>query len=248
MATKTIEGTIVSQKAWNDRLHSLRFDADIDQFAAGQFGRIGLGIEGEQVMRPYSFVNSPRVRPHEFHYYLLDEGPLTSRLITLGPGDKILVSPKPNGFLILNEVPEAEQLWMLSTGTAVGPFLSIMGEEDVWRRFKRVVLAHAVREEADLSYRDDALRFAEERPGQFSYVPVVSREDVDYALRGRIPTLLESGELADRAGVQIEVGRSQFMLCGNPAMVKDTTQKLIEWGFERNRRKKPGHITVENYW
>jgi ferredoxin--NADP+ reductase len=100
----------------------------------------------------------------------------------------------------------------------------------------------------DLSYRERVLKCQEGRGGRLRYIPVVSREDVDHSLRGRIPELIGSGILQERAGLQIAPDRSQFMLCGNPAMVKDTTGKLIDLGFERNRRRKPGQITVENYW
>lgn len=248
MAVKTVDGRVVSQKAWNDRLHSLRIEAEFDPFAAGQFGRIGLEIDGEQVMRPYSFVNAPDGRPHEFHYIRLDDGPLTNRLVRLRPGDPILVSPKPNGFLVLAEVPDSGQLWMMSSGTAVGPFLSILGTEDPWERFESLVLVHAVRHVRDLSYREEAEALASSRPGRLRYIPVISRADTGFSLRGRIPALLASGELQRRAGLDVSPGRSQFMLCGNPDMVRDTTAQLREMGFERNRRRKPGHITVENYW
>lgn len=248
MAVKTVDGHIVSQRAWNDRLRSLCFEAEIEPFAAGQFGRIGLEIDGEQVMRPYSFVNAPGERPHEFHYIRLDNGPLTSRLVGLGPGDRILVSPRANGFLVLGEVPDAEQLWMVSSGTAVGPFLSILRTDEPWRRFADLVLVHAVRHVRDLSYRAEAEALAASRPGRLRYLPVISREDTDFSLRGRVPALVASGALQRRAGLEISPERSQFMVCGNPDMVRDTTEQLRSMGFERNRRRKPGHITVENYW
>ncbi len=248
MPVKTVEGTIVSQTPWNERLYSITLDADIEPFRAGQFGRIGLEIDGEQVMRPYSFVNAPSEFPHEFHYHVLEEGPLTSRLVRMEPGNRVLVAPKPNGFLVLEEVPDAEQLWMLSTGTAVGPFLSILKSGDVWSRFSRVVLVHAVRHLGDLSYSDVAKSLAEKHAERMCYIPIVSREDTGFALRGRVPALLQSGVLQKEAGLEISPEHSQFMLCGNPEMVKDTTEILKGFGFERNRRRQPGHITVENYW
>jgi len=108
----------------------------------------------------------------------------------------------------------------------VGPFLSILKSEDAWRRFARVVLVHAVREAAELSYREtiDALRTA--HPGHFTFVPFVSREDTDFVLRGRIPQAIRDSHLEVTAGIEIDAGRSQVMLCGNPAMVTDTLAVL----------------------
>ena len=180
MGSKWIEGRVVDQRRWTDRLYSIRVDAAVEPFQAGQFGRLALEIGGEMVGRPYSFVNAPHETPHEFYYIHLDDGPLTSRLVPLVSGDRIFVAPRAAGFLTLTEVPDAEHLWLLSTGTALGPFLSILKTEDPWRRFGRVVLVHAVREAAELTYREtiDALRAA--RPGQLMFVPFVSREDTRF--------------------------------------------------------------------
>ena len=248
MSTKWIEGRVVDQQRWTDRLYSIRVDAAVEPFRAGQFGRLALEIGGEMVTRPYSFVNAPHERPHEFHYIHLDEGPLTTRLVALALGDRIFLAPRAAGFLTLAEVPEAEYLWLLSTGTAVGPFLSILKTEEVWRRFARVVLAHAVRKSAELAYREtiDALRAA--HPGQFTFAPFVSREETDFAIRGRIPDAIQDGHLEATTGIGIDAHRSQVMLCGNPAMVTDTLAVLEARGLRRHKRKAPGHIHLESYW
>ena len=146
MSSKWVEGIVVSQRRWSDRLYSIQVDAPVEPFKAGQFGRLALEIGGEMVARPYSFVNAPHERPLEFYYIRLDDGPLTSRLVTLASGDPIFLAPRASGFLTLSEVPPAEHLWLLSTGTALGPFLSILKTEEPWRRFSRVVLVHAVRQ------------------------------------------------------------------------------------------------------
>lgn len=231
-------------------LYSIQIEADIEAFQAGQFGRIGLQINGEEkpVMRPYSFVNAPHEKPLEFYYIIIEGGPLTARLPSLVAGDEILINGKANGFLVLSEVPDAQQLWMLSTGTALGPFLSILKDEEVWRRFSDLVLVHAVRTADELTYQDDIRRLLDKGQGRLRYVPFVSRETHDGAMSGRIPAALESGALAERTGLNFTPDHSQFMLCGNPAMVKDTTEVLLAHAFERNRRRKPGHITIENYW
>ena len=231
MAIEPVVGRVVGRRQWTPTLHSLRAEADIQPFAAGQFGRVGLEINGEKIFRPYSFVNPPSARPLEFVYVIVPNGPLSARLTELQPGDPILMQPKPNGFLVLSEVPDSNQLWMLATGTAVGPFISILREGEAQKR-----------------YADDARELAAESGGQIQYVPFVSRQKTDFAMSGRITEALESGALQKRTGMEIAPQTTQFMLCGNPQMVKDTTEILRGMGFERNRRRAPGHITVENYW
>src|ERR1700704_6346711 len=121
---KWVEGTVVNQKRWPETLFTLKVEADVPAFEAGQFAKLALAVDGEMVARPYSFVNAPRERPHEFYYVTLPDGPLTKRLCTLETGDTIYLAPRPAGFLVLSEVPSAANLWLISTGTGVGPFLS----------------------------------------------------------------------------------------------------------------------------
>jgi len=116
--------TVAAQKRWTEDLFSLKVEADIS-FEAGQFAKLALAVGNEMVARPYSFVNAPTRRPHEFYYVTLPEGPLTQRLCKLDAGDRIHLAPRPAGFLALSEVPDGENLWMISTGTGIGPFLSI---------------------------------------------------------------------------------------------------------------------------
>lgn len=250
MAIQPQTGKVADFRRWTENLYSVRIDAAFDQFAPGQFARIGLPIDGENVMRPYSFVNTPADALHEFYYAVVPEGPLSCRLPLLREGDDILYVPKPNGYMVLSEIPDARALWMLSTGTAVGPFLSILKSPEVWERFDRLVLAHAVRRAEELSYSEDIAALVQKGAGRLSFVPFVSREDATGAgaVRGRIPAALESGELQKRTGLEIAPADTQFMICGNPQMVKDTSAVLLARGFERNRRRKPGHITMENYW
>jgi len=248
MAQKWVDGRVVNLRRWTTRLHSLMVDAPVDSFKAGQFARIALEIDGEEVARPYSYVNAPDERPLEFYFITVPEGPLTSRLVALTPGDPILVSPKPSGLLTLSELPEAEHLWLLSTGTAIGPFLSIIKTQEPWHRFARVVLVHAVRHAEELSYREVIDRTRQRQGGQFIYAPFVTREDTEFAIRGRIPEAIRDGRLEARSGIPLSAQRSQVMVCGNPEMVQDTLKVLEERGLKRNKRKDPGQISVETYW
>ena len=246
--SKWVEGTVVAQKHWPGLLYSLQVEADIAPFQAGQFTKLALAVDGEMVGRPYSFVNAPSARPHEFYYVVLPEHPLTPRLCKLEAGDSVYLAPQAAGFLTLDEVPPGEHLWMLATGTALGPFLSILGTGAPWQRFERVVLVHAVRRAEELSYQEQIRALLARHPGQFVFVPVVSREDSDFALGGRIPKAIEDGRLEARAGIKLEAKASRLMVCGNPAMVADTVHALERRGLKKHRRRDPGQISVENYW
>ena len=116
-------GKVVEHKQWSKTLYSLYIKSDIEPFEAGQFVKIALEINGEVVGRPYSLVNPPDSRPLEILYVEVPNGPLTSRLVNLKPGDNILVASRAHGFMILDEVPPAKNLWLMATGTGVGPFL-----------------------------------------------------------------------------------------------------------------------------
>ena len=245
---KFVQGTIVENKHWTKRLYSIKVDADIQSFLPGQFGRLGLEIDGEEVARPYSFVNSPSEPYLEFYSITVPDGLLSSRLYQLQKGDKVWVASAAAGFFTLDEVPKGRELWMLSTGTALGPFLSILKTDTPWQRFDKIVLAHAVRTEEELSYSETIETFKQRAPEQFTMVPFVSREQTQYALPGRIPAAIENGALENHADTPLIAESSQVMICGNPDMVKDTTEVLKNKGFTKNRRRQPGNITTENYW
>jgi ferredoxin--NADP+ reductase len=137
---------------------------------------------------------------------------------------------------------------MLSTGTAIGPFLSILKTDEPWRRFSSIVLVHAVRNSEELTYQDQIRRLLDEHPVELKIVPFVSREDTGFAIKGRVPEAIKDGRLEAKSGVELSAERSQVMICGNPDMVRDTSLMLEARGLKKNRRKAPGHITVENYW
>lgn len=248
--TAWIEGAVVGQVRWSDRLLSLKVDAPMGPFQAGQFAKLALDVGGERIARPYSFVNAPGDTPLEFYYAIVPEGPLSPRLAALGPGDRVYLAANPTGFLVLSEVPDAETLWLVSTGTGIGPFLSILRTATPWERFCRVVLVHAARHAGELVYGDIVAEIAAAHADRFRYVRITSRDagPVAGGLQGRIPALIRDGSLEAQAGVALAAGTSQVMLCGNPDMVRDATAALVERGMKKHRRRDPGQITVENYW
>ena len=137
---------------------------------------------------------------------------------------------------------------MLSNGTGFGPFLSILKTVQAWRRLNKLVWVQAVRNAAELAYRELIDELSAKHPDQFCYVPFVSREKTDFSLPGRIPAGFKNGSLEKRAGIKVEEGKSQIMLCGNPDMVKDTRELLQKRGLTKNLRRTPGSISTENYW
>lgn len=243
-----VEGRVVGKKRWADNLYSLHIDAPVEPFHAGQFTQLALDIDGERVARPYSFASAPDERPLEFHFITIPQGPLTDRLQGLQIGDPIWVQARGAGYFTLSEVPDATQLWLLATGTAIGVFMSLLKTAELWQRFDQVVLAHAARTTAELTYRDEIAGFQTAHPGRFTYVPYVSREDTDFAIRDRIPATIADGRLEARAGLTLNAENSQVMICGNPGMVRDSIEVLEARGLRRNKRSSPGQITTEHYW
>jgi len=246
--SKWVEGRAVQIRQWTEQLYSLQLEADIAPFTAGQFTRLALDIEGERTARPYSFVNSPDNPVHEFYFIIVPDGPLTHALARLKLGDPVFIAPRAAGFFTLAEIPDADNLWMLSTGTAIGPFLSILAGDEVWGRFRKIVLVHAVRTAAELTYREEISQLLDRHPDQLQMISFVSREDTDFAIKGRVPAAIESGQLEQRAGLALSAETSQVMVCGNPAMVRDTARVLEARGLKKNKRREPGQITTEQYW
>lgn len=242
-----LEGKVLENRAWTDTLFSLRVASPRLRFEAGQFVRIALDLGGERIARPFSFVNAPDDPVLEFYGVIVPQGPLSPHLARLKAGDPLFVADNPSGFLVLSEVPAAEDLWLLATGTGIAPFLSILRTAAPWERYRRVVLVHAARLAGELVYQNLVLELRSSRK-QFRYVSVVSREKHAASLAGRIPAAIRDGRLEAAAGAPIAPERSQFMLCGNPGMLKDAGAELLRRGLRKNRRRTPGQITVESFW
>ncbi|MFI3246599.1 MAG: ferredoxin--NADP reductase [Ferrimonas sp.] len=243
-----VTGTVVERIEWNPHLFSLKVDADIDPFIAGQFGKLALDQQGERIQRAYSFVNPPSRMPLEFLAVTVIEGELSPQLQQLNVGDEVMVARRANGFLTFEEVPAGRELWMFASGTAIGPFLSMLQSEDCWERYESFVVVYAVRHQADFAYLPLLQALQQQHAEQFVFVPVISREESPDGLHGRIPELLRSGAIQERAGRPIAPARSQTMICGNPEMIRDTTDALEGLGLRKNLRRTPGQITVEKYW
>lgn len=244
-----VTGTITQVQHWTDKLFSIQLQAPIKPFQAGQFGKLGMDIGDERIQRAYSFVNPPSSDTLEFYLVTVPDGLLSPRLAALQPGDTLLISDEANGFFVLDEVPDSKILWMLATGTALGPYLSMLEEGRDLDRFEHLVLVHAVRHVADLSYLPRMQQLVQRYHGKLRIQPVISREAAAGALQGRVPALIANGALEAAVGLPINAEESHVMLCGNPQMVRDTQQVLKETrAMRKHLRRKPGHVTSEHYW
>jgi len=262
-AAKYTRQTITWIKRWTDHLFSFRLTRDAGyRFKPGQFARLGLyrddGTRGPRyIWRAYSIVSADYDEFLEFYSIVVPDGDFTTRLAQLREGDSVLIEKMNYGFLTLDRFERGRDLWLLSSGTGVAPFISILGDLGGWEQYDRLVLVHSVRKASELAYRDtvEALHahevFGEHlaaNPDKLVYVPIVTRERLEGALHARIPALLCSGALEARAGVKLDHERSRIMICGNPEMVDDTRHHLQNAGYRVSRRGEPGHMAVENYW
>lgn len=243
-----IPGRVLRRRAWNATHFSLHIECDRPAFVPGQFLRVALDVDGERVARPYSFVNPPSQPGVEIFFNVVPEGPLSNHLAQLQPGDSVWIDDSANGFLTLREVPaDARDLWMLATGTGVGPFLSILQSDEVWQRFERLVLAYGVRDLSCLAYPELLDRLLERHPNRLRVIPCVTGEEPAMGFHGRITDALRSGTLEDMAGREIDVQHSHFLLCGREEMIRDAGDLLRERGLKKNLRREPGQFSSERY-
>lgn len=244
-----VNAKVIKVNHWTDMLFSITVHAPVSSFIAGQFAKLALEIDGVRVQRAYSYVNSPDDDNLEFYLINVPEGKLSPCLHTLQPGDELMVTKEAAGFFVLEEIPDCQTLWMLATGTAIGPYLSILQQGLDLDRFENIVLVHAARFSADLSYLPKMRQLQEKFAGKLRIQTVVSREQCSDALSGRVPALIHSGQLEAAVGLKMDAENSHIMLCGNPQMVRDTQQLLKETrAMNKHLRRKPGHISSENYW
>lgn len=243
-----VVGTVLDVTHGANNLFRLRLKAPINPFTAGQFTKLALDINGERLQRAYSFVNAPNDDCLEFYLITIPQGQLSPRLYQLKPSDQLYVTQQAAGFFVLDEIPDCQTLWMIASGTAIGPYLSILQYGQELERFNNIVLVHAVRYARDLSYLS-LMNQLKQRYTKLKILTIVSREQHSQSLQGRIPELLLNGKLEEAVGLSINKTQSHVMLCGNPQMVADTRKLLKETrDMDKHLRRKPGHITSENYW
>ena len=237
---------------WNDSLFSFRTTRDPGyRFKNGHFTMIGLASEERPVMRAYSFASANYEHELEFFSIKVPDGALTSKLQNLAIGDEILVGKRPTGTLVTDNMISGRYLYLLSTGTGIAPFISIIKDPEIYDQFDRVILTHGVRYISELAYADyiENILPNDEYIGEIVreklvYYPMVTREP--YKNNGRITELMSSGKLfLDIQQPHPNLEDDRFMICGSPSMIKELVTLLKSKDFTEARNIKPGHFVIE---
>jgi ferredoxin/flavodoxin---NADP+ reductase len=252
MATHATE-RVLSVHHWNSTLFSFRTTRDASfRFENGHFVMLGLIVDGKPLMRAYSIASANYEEFLEFFSIKVAQGPLTSRLQHLKVGDEVLVSRKATGTLTLHDLLPGKHLYLLGTGTGLAPFLSIIKDPETYQRFEKIVLVHGVRQVDELAYRDVITEelptneyFGENVREKLVYYPTVTREQ--FQNQGRLTDLIRTGKLFQGVGLPpFDHTVDRVMVCGSPAVLKDTTSLLDELGFSISPRiGEPGEYVIE---
>ncbi len=245
---------VTSVHHWNDTLFSFTTTRDSSlRFKNGHFIMIGLQDEekGRPLMRAYSIASANYEEELEFFSIKVENGPLTSKLQHIKVGDQIIVGSKPTGTLVLDHLIPGRNLYLLSTGTGLAPFISIIKDPETYAQYDKVILTHGVRHVSELAYTRLITEelpnnefFGDEVKEKLIYYPTVTREP--FRNQGRLTDLMESGKLfADIGLPAFDLEQDRFMLCGSPSMLKDLTAILDARGFKEARHGDQGHYVIE---
>jgi ferredoxin--NADP+ reductase len=244
--------TVLSVQHWTDSLFSFTATRDPGfRFQNGQFAMIGLEVEGRPLMRAYSMASANHEEALEFFSIKVQDGPLTSRLQKIREGDTILVGRKATGTLIAGNLIPGKRLLLLSTGTGLAPFASLIKDPDVYENYGTIILAHGCRQVSELAYgerlveklRQDEL-FGPLIEDKLIYYPTVTREP--FRNRGRITDLIASNQLFHDVGLSgLDLATDRIMLCGSPGMLEECHAMFSGRGFVEGNHSEPGHFVIE---
>lgn len=247
------EQEVLSVKHYTDRLFAFRIARPATfRFRSGEFVMIGLPKEdGRPLLRAYSVASPAWDEELEFYSIKVPDGPLTSRLQDIRPGDSVLLGKKPTGTLVLDALVGGKRLYMFSTGTGFAPFASLVRDPETYSRFDEVIVTHTCRDVAELDYSIETVAAAkadplvgEEASAQLRHFTSCTREA--YAQSGRITTLIDTGELFDKLGVpKLDPETDRAMICGSMEMINDTKERLLDAGLVEGSNASPAQFVIE---
>ena len=244
--------TVTSVTHYTDTLFAFRITRPASfRFRSGEFVMIGLMIDGKPLYRAYSIASPSWDEEIEFYSIKVPDGPLTSHLQGIEVGDKILMRKKSTGTLVNDALIGGKRLYMLSTGTGLAPFASLIREPETYEKFDQVILTHTCRDVAELKYGIDLVEavkadelVGEEASKQLIHVTATTRED--YPTMGRITTRIEDGSLFEGLGVPPwSPADDRVMICGSMAMLKDCKELCEKAGLTEGANNKPAEFVVE---
>ena len=244
--------TVVSVKHYTDRLFSFRITRPQSlRFRSGEFVMIGLPNAEKPVFRAYSVASPAWDEELEFFSIKVPDGPLTQHLQKIQPGDTILMRQKATGTLVLDALTPAKRLFMISTGTGIAPFASLLRDPDTYEKFEEVYLTHTCRDVAELTYGKELVAALAEDPligelthGRVTLYSTTTREESPYM--GRITALIGSGEFYADLGIdKLNPETDRIMICGSMHMLKDVKELAESLGFEEGSLSQPASFVVE---
>ena len=247
------EQTVLETQHYTDRLFRFRMTRPSGfRFRSGEFVMIGLpGDNGKPLLRAYSIASPAWDDNLEFFSIKVPDGPLTSRLQNIGEGDTVILGKKSTGTLVLDALRPGKTLYMLSTGTGIAPFASLIREPETFERFEKVVLCHTTREVSELQYGLDLIAeikademLSEVVGDKLVHFTSVTRED--YPVQGRITNLIEDGSLFDYVGTTpFDPAVDRVMICGSMEMLKDCAALCEQAGLVEGSNSEPGDYVIE---
>jgi ferredoxin/flavodoxin---NADP+ reductase len=230
---------VLTVRHWNEALFSFTTTRDVNlRFENGHFVMLGLMIGGRPLLRAYSIASANYEECLEFLSIKVPHGSLTSQLQNIRPGDEVLVSRKPTGSLLLHDLKPGKRLYLLSSGTGLAPFMSIIKDPETYERFEKIILVHGVRFRSELAYRDfiewdltNHEYLGDQVREKLVYFPTVTRERFRY--EGRVTELIETGRLfTDLNLPPLDPECDRVMICGSPVMLGDLCAMLNARGFK----------------
>ncbi|MCD1598957.1 ferredoxin--NADP reductase [Rheinheimera aquimaris] len=252
-----VSATVTAVHHWNDTLFSFKTTREPSfRFESGQFVMIGLEVDGRPLMRAYSIASPHYDEELEFFSIKVPNGALTSRLQNINVGDPVMLTVRPAGTLVPGYLIPGKHLYLLSTGTGLAPFMSIIRDPFIYDSFDKIILVHGTRWRSELAYQNEIEQvlpdnpyFGEEVRAKLIYYPTVTREEYvrnGVPHQGRITELLDSGKLLQDIGMPaLNPEHDRFMLCGNDAMLQQLMAMLDQRGFVKANSRTMGHYVIE---